>query len=113
MNSQKDSRLIISDGFDVVMIKQLEAEFNQHFEIESKIDISYGVKNARYICVENENLKVAQVINKYNWLKKSIKYIYNLLPEELKLRASSAEPDYYNLYNLRPRGIFFRQLDLN
>jgi hypothetical protein len=49
---ENNGRVIISDGFEAEKVKKFEAEFGEHFEIEAKIDISYGVRNARYLAVE-------------------------------------------------------------
>lgn len=48
----EDGRLIVSDGFSVEKLAVYESEFSEYFDIEAKIDISYGVRNARYLSVE-------------------------------------------------------------
>jgi hypothetical protein len=53
---------------------------------------------------------VAQTLRNYEFLKYLSWYCYSLLPVELKERNDKIEPEYYNL---RPGGIFYRELDLN
>ena len=73
---------MIADGFDVNLIEKYENEFTQEFEICQKVDISYGVKNARYLSVERENTVIADAIKNYNCLKSLSTSLYSLLPEE-------------------------------
>ena len=75
-----------------------------------KIDISYGVRNARYLSVERQNRLVAHTLSNYDFLRQLSWFCYSLLPVELKERNPSIEPEYYNL---RPGGIFYRELDLH
>ncbi len=82
----------------------VEAEFGNDFEIESKTDISYNVRSARYLSVERQNKIVERTLQNYDFLKKLSWFCVSLLPEEMKGRHSS-QPEFYNL---RPGGIFYR-----
>lgn len=55
LSRDSDARLVIADGFDVKLIEKYEDEFSRYFDICQKVNISYGVKNARYLSVEREN----------------------------------------------------------
>jgi hypothetical protein len=85
----------------------LETEFGQHFDIESKTDVSYNVRSARYLSVERQNKIVAHTLKNYDFLKQLSWCCYSLLPEDLRGRHQS-QPEFYNL---RPGGIFYQQLD--
>jgi hypothetical protein len=61
-SSSEQSRLIIADGFAVEKLQAIEAEFSQNFEIESKTDISYNVRSARYLSVERQNKIVERTL---------------------------------------------------
>lgn len=67
--SKEESRFVIADGFSLDRLTQTEAEFNEHFEIESKTDISYNVRSARYLDVERQNKIVAHTLQNYDFLK--------------------------------------------
>ena len=98
---------MIADGFAIDRLQAIEAEFNEFFEIESKTDISYNVRSARYLSVERQNKIVERTLQNYDCLKKLSWFAVSLLPEDLRVRHAS-QPEYYNL---RPGGIFYRQLD--
>lgn len=109
LKQDRNARLVIADGFDNELIEKYEQEFSQNFEICQKVDISYGVKNARYLSVERENTIIADAIKNYECLKQFSTSLYSLLPEEFHQGQTKTEPQYYNL---RPGGVFYRQLDL-
>jgi hypothetical protein len=101
-----DSRLVIADGFHVNLIERFEQEFETFFEIESKVDVSFGVRNARYLSVERQNKMVAHTLESFRCLQQFGQMCYSMLPEEFQ--SQGAEPQYYNL---RPGGVFYKQLD--
>lgn len=58
-----EGELIIADGFSVDKIKDYEAEFKKKFSIEEKTDITYNVRNARYLSAERQNRIAAHGLN--------------------------------------------------
>lgn len=69
LSRDSDARIVIADGFDNNLIEKYESEFKEDFEICQKVNISYGVKNARYLSVERENTLIADVIKNYGCVK--------------------------------------------
>jgi len=59
------------------------------------------------LSVERQNKIVERTLQNYDFLKKLSWFCLSLLPEDLRGRHSS-QPEFYNL---RPGGIFYRQLD--
>ena len=82
LSRDSDARIVIADGFDNNLIEKYESEFKEHFEICQKVNISYGVKNARYLSVERENTLIADVIKNYGCVKQYATSLYSYLPEE-------------------------------
>lgn len=68
------------------------------------------MKNARYLSVERENSQIAEAINNNMCLKQVSTSLYSILPEDFHQSEKKTEPQYYNL---RPGGVFCRQLDTN
>ena len=54
---------MIADGFAVDKIQDYEAEFTKKFSIVKKDDITYNVRNARYLSVERHNRIAAHGLN--------------------------------------------------
>lgn len=106
-----ESRLVIADGFMTDQIEKHKSEFEKWFEIESQVDISYGVRSSRYLGIDRQNKMVSRILTNYNCVKWFGKLLYSLLPEELQdKQKAETQPEYYSL---RPGYIFYNQLDCN
>ena len=79
---ETEGLLLIADGFAVDKIGEYEAEFNNKFTIQDKIDITYNVRNARYLSVERQNRILEHGLNNNDLLQKVSNIFYSLLPEE-------------------------------
>ena len=60
---EENGKLVIADGFAVDKISEYEQELNQKYSIEERIDITYNVRNARYLSVERHNRIAAHGLN--------------------------------------------------
>jgi len=108
---ESDGQLVIADGFAVDKIQDYEAEFTKKFQIVKKDDITYNVRNARYLSVERHNRIAAHGLHNTDCLQKVSNLFYSLLPEEkMDPQLTMDEPEYTNL---KPKSMLYRELDLS
>lgn len=105
-----EGKLIIADGFAKERISEYEAEFRSKFSIEDKIDITYNVRNARYLSVERHNRIAAHGLNNTDYFQKLSNLFYTLLPEEQTPLQGVNEPDYASL---KQKSMLYKELDLS